>query len=120
MTQTGTPACTPALAKVDIAAWSRTQGPANNGYISIDHAYENGFLQSFMQSVIDSGLPCAVLNTQFFTTTGCPENRLEPIFGSLASNLNPDFVAMSQYLNGDAKGWVSLSFASILHFPEAR
>lgn len=59
-----------------------------------------------MQSVVDAGLPCAVLNSQFFTTTGCPQNRLEPIFGSLASYLNPDFIAMSQYLNGDAKGWV--------------
>lgn len=110
MTQTGMPACTPALAHVSVTAWSKSLGPANNGHISIDHAYENGFLQSFMQSVVDGGLSCAVLNRQFFTTTGCPENRLEPIFGSLASYLNPDFIAMSQYLNGDAKGWVKFPF----------
>ena len=106
MTQTGAPACTPTLARIGLAAWSTNSGPSNNGAISIDHAYENGFLQSFMQSIVDGGLPCNVLNSHFFTTTGCVQNRLEPIFGSLASFLNPDFIAMSQFLNGDAKGWV--------------
>ena len=35
------------------------------------------------------------------------ELRLQPIFGSLPSYANPDFIAMSQWLNGDAQCWVS-------------
>lgn len=80
-----------------------------NDVISVDHAYENGFLTSFMESIIDerNGITCSIANAQFFDTGSCADNRLEPIFGSLASYANPDFIAMSQWLNGDAKGWVS-------------
>ena len=79
-----------------------------NDKVSVDHAYEIGFLKSFMESIIDkpNGLTCANANSQFFDTGSCSDNRLQPIFGSLPSYENPDFIAMSQWLNGDAKGWV--------------
>ena len=50
-----------------------------------------------------SSLSCNDLNGIFFTST-C--NFLEPVFGALASAANPDFVVMSQFLNGNAKGLV--------------
>ena len=64
-----------------------------------------------MESIIDkpSQISCKDANAQFFDQGSCPDNRLEPIFGSLPSYKNPDFVAMSQWLNGDAKGYVSSS-----------
>lgn len=60
-----------------------------------------------MESIIGTGggsLTCSQLNAIFFTPT-C--NFLAYVFGALASATNPDFIVMSQYLNGDAKGWVS-------------
>ena len=106
----GAPACTPTITRIDADAWTFSQnGPApENDKVSVDHAYEIGFLKSFMESIIDkpNGLTCANANSQFFDTGNCPDNRLQPIFGSLPSLQNPDFVAMSQWLNGDAKGWV--------------
>lgn len=59
-----------------------------------------------MRSVINAGgdsLNCNDMNTIFFDAT-C--NYMAPVFNSLASEDNPDFIVMSQYLNGDAKGWV--------------
>ena len=111
MTKTGVPACTPTLQQINAAAWTYDNPPSDeNDKVSVDHAYENGFLSGFMGGIIDNGtangMNCATFNKQFFTTTGCADNRLEPIFGSLASYTNPDFVEMSQFLNGDAKGWV--------------
>ena len=107
----GAPACTPTITRIDADAWTFQQnGPAipENDKVSVDHAYEIGFLKSFMESIIDrpNGLTCANANSQFFDTGSCPDNRLQPIFGSLPSFENPDFIAMSQWLNGDAKGWV--------------
>ncbi|KAL8662335.1 MAG: hypothetical protein Q9202_004793 [Teloschistes flavicans] len=109
-TTTGAPACTPTMTQIDAAQWTFQQsgnGPGNDR-VSVDHAYEIGFLKSFVESVVGkpSGISCQDANSQFFDTGSCPANRLEPIFGSLPSFKNPDFVAMSQWLNGDAKGWV--------------
>lgn len=106
-TQAGQPRCTPTLTQVTAQQWPTTD-TTENGIVSVDHAYENGFLKSFMASVIDAsgGVNCANAQLQFFTTGSCPDNRLEPIYAALASYNNPDFVVMSQYLNGEAKGWV--------------
>lgn len=111
-TTVGNPACTPTITRIDANAWTFPQsgpGVPENDKVSVDHAYEIGFLKSFMESIIDqpNGLTCANANKQFFDTGNCPDNRLQPIFGSLPSFANPDFIAMSQWLNGDAKGWVS-------------
>ena len=108
----GAPACTPTITKIDAMQWTFQQSGPNvpeNDMVSVDHAYEIGFLKSFMESIIDrpGGVICSDANAQFFTTGNCPANRLQPIFGSLPSYANPDFVAMSQWLNGAAKGWVS-------------
>ena len=107
----GTPACTPTITQINAAQWTYQQSRIvpQNDVVSVDHAYENGFLTSFMESIIDkaNGIICADANAQFFDTGSCADNRLQPIFGSLASYANPDFIAMSQWLNGDAKGWVS-------------
>ncbi|KAL9593574.1 MAG: hypothetical protein Q9219_007491, partial [cf. Caloplaca sp. 3 TL-2023] len=109
-TTTGAPACTPTITQIDAAQWTFSQSGnvPENDKISVDHAYEIGFLKSFMESLIDkpSGISCNDANKQFFDTGSCPDNRMEPIFGSLPSIPNPDFVAMSQWLNGDAKGFV--------------
>ncbi|KAL9579388.1 MAG: hypothetical protein Q9203_006716 [Teloschistes exilis] len=112
-TSTGAPACTPTMTQINAVQWTFQQsgnGPGNDR-VSVDHAYEIGFLKSFVESVVDkpSGISCQDTNSQFFDTGSCPANRLEPIFGSLPSFKNPDFVAMSQWLNGDAKGWVRSS-----------
>ncbi|KAL8935051.1 MAG: hypothetical protein Q9211_004906, partial [Gyalolechia sp. 1 TL-2023] len=87
-----------------------------NEIISVDHAYENGWLQGFFESIIDPPNPvqpvlsCAAANAIFFNqyqgAPGCAVNRMAPIYDALASNTNPDFVVMSQWLNGDAKGWI--------------
>ena len=108
---TTAPACTPTITQINADQWNFPQsGPGipENDKISVDHAYEIGFLKSFMESIIDksNGLTCAHANSQFFDSGSCPDNRLQPIFGSLPSYRNLDFIAMSQWLNGDAKGWV--------------
>ncbi|KAL8773774.1 MAG: hypothetical protein Q9209_001542 [Squamulea sp. 1 TL-2023] len=109
-TTVGSPACTPTITKIDAAGWTFSQSGnvPENDKISVDHAYEIGFLKSFMESIIDktNGMTCKDANTQFFDRGNCQANRMEPIFGSLPSFKNPDFIAMSQWLNGDAKGWV--------------
>lgn len=108
----GAPACTPTITQIDANQWTFQQRGPNipeNDKVSVDHAYELGFLKSFMESIIDkqNGLTCADANAQLFDTgSTCEDNRLQPIFGSLPSYTNPDFIAMSQWLNGDAKGWV--------------
>ncbi|KAL8720006.1 MAG: hypothetical protein Q9225_003077 [Loekoesia sp. 1 TL-2023] len=110
-TTTGAPACTPTITQIDAAQWTFKQSGKvpENDKVSVDHAYEIHFLKSFVESIIDKtdGISCKDANAQFFDSGSCPANRLEPIFGSLPSFSNPDFVAMSQWLNGDAKGWVS-------------
>lgn len=82
-----------------------------NDKVSLDYAFEIGFLKSSRESIIDkaNGVTCADANAQFFNTGNCPGNRLQPIFGSLPSYANLDFIAMYELLNGDAKGWVSES-----------
>ena len=117
-TNIGVPACTPTIARISAQEWTFGQSgpvPAENDKVSIDHAYEVGFLKSFMQSIIDQpdGMTCSDANSQFFDTGSCPDNRLQPIFGSLPSYANPDFIAMSQWLNGVAKGWVSNSVPNL-------
>ena len=117
-TTTGAPACTPTITQINAAQWTFQQSGnvPENDKVSVDHAYEIGFLKSFMESIVDqpNGVQCADLNKQFFDVgTSCDDNRLQPIFGSLPSYQNPDFIAMSQWLNGDAKGWVSGSTTNI-------
>lgn len=52
-------------------------------------------------------LTCEELNKIFFTSSdGCAENRMAPIFGSLANDNDPDFIAMSELLNSAAKAGV--------------
>ena len=111
-TTVGAPACTPTITQISAVQWTFQQSGPNvpeNDKVSVDHAFELGFLKSFMESIIDkpNGVTCANANAQFFDTGSCADNRLQPIFGSLPSYANPDFIAMSQWLNGDAKGWVS-------------
>ena len=111
-TTTGAPACTPTITQIDAAGWtfSQTGNAPENDKVSVDHAYEIGFLKSFMESIIGlpSGISCKDANDQFFDQGTCPDNRMEPIFGALPSYKIPDFIAMSQWLNGDAKGWVRI------------
>lgn len=110
-TTIGAPACTPTITQIDAAQWTFKQSGKvpENDKVSVDHAYETHFLKSFVESIIakTDGMSCNDANAQFFDKGSCPANRLEPIFGSLPSFSNPDFVAISQWLNGDAKGWVS-------------
>lgn len=119
-TTVGAPACTPTITRIDAKAWTFPQngpGVSENDKVSVDHAYEIGFLNSFMNSIInqENGLKCRDANKQFFDNTGsCSDNRLQPIFGSLPSFANPDFIVMSQWLNGDAKGWVSNASTMLL------
>ncbi|KAL8965855.1 MAG: hypothetical protein Q9183_003657 [Haloplaca sp. 2 TL-2023] len=98
------------MTKIDAAGWTFPQisNADENDRVSVDHAYELSFLKSFMESIIDktNGIKCKDANAQFFDQGSCPANRMEPIYGSLPSYTNPDFVAMSQWLNGDAKRFV--------------
>ena len=107
----GAPACTPTITQINANEWTFPQsgsGIPENDKVSVDHAYEIGFLKSFMESIISTnGISCSDANAQFFDAGNCADNRLQPIFGSLPSYTNPEFIAMSQWLNGDAKGWVS-------------
>ena len=114
-TTLGAHACTPTLTKITAQEWkfSQADGPGadQNNRVSVEHAYEIGWLKKFMEAQVDqpNGIACRDLNAQFFDRTpNCPGNRMQPIFGALPSEQNPDFIAMSQWLNGDAKGWVSL------------
>ena len=116
-TTSGAPACTPTITQINANQWTFPQSGPNvpeNDKVSVDHAYEIGFLKGFMESIIDkpNGVTCPNANAQFFDTGNCADNRLQPIFGSLPSYANPDFIAMSQWLNGDAKGWVSTDHTS--------
>ena len=65
-----------------------------------------------MMSLLDAptALSCQQMNTIFFrAVAGCRANRLAPIYSALPSFRNPNFVVMSQFLNGEAKAWVSTS-----------
>ena len=101
--------CLPTITKVPAAQLHPQQNSGDiNEANSVDHAYENGWLTAFMESITNNGgssLTCNDLNDIFF---GNPRtcNFLEPVFGALASATNPDFVVMSQFLNGNAKGLV--------------
>ncbi|MCJ1458945.1 hypothetical protein MMC28_009321 [Mycoblastus sanguinarius] len=103
--------CSPTITAVPANGLSPVQNSGDvNNENSVDHAYENGWLTAFFQSIINKGggtLSCNAMNSIFFTTSGtCTANRMEPIFGALASSTNPDFVVMSQFLNGNAKGLI--------------
>lgn len=118
--------CAPTVTSVPANQLTPDQNDENE-IVSVDHAYENGWLQGFFEYIIESPNPesnkdqlsCAAANAIFFNVydgaPGCSVNRMAPIHNALASNINPDFVVMSQWLNGDAKGWVSHwnSFAPI-------
>jgi hypothetical protein len=110
-TNVGAPACTPTLTQINAAQWNfqHTGTVPENDLISIDHAYENTFLMTFMESVIDitDGVTCKNANAHFLSTGDSKQNRLAPIFNALPSYKNLDFIAMSKWLNGNAKGWVS-------------
>ncbi|KAL8936881.1 MAG: hypothetical protein Q9216_004697 [Gyalolechia sp. 2 TL-2023] len=106
--------CAPTVTAVAANALTPDRNDPNE-IISVDHAYENGWLQGFFESIINppapaQGLSCAAANAIFFNryqgAPGCAVNRMAPIYDALASNTNPDFVVMSQYLNGNAKGWI--------------
>ncbi|KAL2037046.1 hypothetical protein N7G274_010173 [Stereocaulon virgatum] len=109
-TNVGIPACTPTLTQINAAQWDfqRSGKVPENDLMSIDHAYENTFLTTFMESVIDmtDGVTCKNANTHFFSTGAINQNRLAPIFNALPSYKNLDFIAMSKWLNGNAKGSV--------------
>ncbi|MCJ1229426.1 hypothetical protein MMC12_006092 [Toensbergia leucococca] len=107
----GAPACTPTITRLQASEWTseRNNGKVvTNDEVTVDHAYEIHFLKGFMESVIDqqNGLTCPNATEQFFTTGDCADNRLAPIFDSLPSYKNPDFIVMSQWLNGVAKAYV--------------
>lgn len=103
--------CIPTITKVNAADWTPAAGRANvptNDKNTVDHAYENNWLISFLEKLIESTqLTCNDMNAMFFATNPCNVNRMEPIFGALANPNDPDFVVMSEYLNNIAKGWVS-------------
>ena len=114
--------CAPTLTSVPANALVPDTVYQNNK-VTVDHAYENGWLKGFLQYVIESPnpatdqpqLPCAAANAIFFNTypgsEGCAVNRLAPIYNALAGEDHPDFVMMSQFLNSRAKGWVSVSIS---------
>lgn len=70
------------MAECNIAdVWTfRQSGPnvPKNDKGSVDHAFETGFLKSFMESIIDkaNGVTCTDANAQFFNTGNCLDNRL--------------------------------------------
>ncbi|KAL8993521.1 MAG: hypothetical protein Q9188_007310 [Gyalolechia gomerana] len=107
--------CAPTVTAVPANALTPNRNDQNE-IVSVDHAYENGWLQGFFESIIDPpnpvqpALSCAAANAIFFNqypgAPSCAVNRMAPIYDALASNTNPDFVVMSQWLNGDAKGWI--------------
>ncbi|KAL9608030.1 MAG: hypothetical protein Q9167_007109 [Letrouitia subvulpina] len=109
--------CAPTVTAVPAQQLTPNQNDQNE-IISVDHAYENGWLQGFMEYIINPPNPqphqpvlsCPAANAIFFNAyqgaQGCQVNRMAPLYNALASNDNPDFVVMSQWLNGDAKGWI--------------
>ena len=105
------PQCTPTITQISAPQWTFNQDrrePGNNK-ISIDHAYEINFLQQFFKNTVQvaGGISCEDAHAQFFDFGTCPTNHLEPIYNSLPSETNLDFIGMSGFLNNDAKGWVS-------------
>lgn len=48
-----------------------------NDKVSVDHAYEIGFLKSFMESIVDqpNGVTCSNANAPFFDTGNYADNR---------------------------------------------
>ncbi|KAL9599991.1 MAG: hypothetical protein Q9219_003460 [cf. Caloplaca sp. 3 TL-2023] len=104
--------CAPIVTKVPANALTPKQNDENE-IVSVDHAYENGWLQGFFESIINGPsqptLDCAGANAIFFNVypgAPCAANRMAPIYNALASYDSPDFVVMSQWLNGQAKGWI--------------
>ena len=86
----------------------------NNNVASLDHAYEIHWLKQFFDQIVSSQtvpnpLRCSQVNQYFFPTkissTGavCSYNVLRDVFGALSGHNNLRFIAMSQYLNGNAK-----------------
>lgn len=71
---------------------------------------EKDWLKQFFNRIISSNsasntLTCAQTNQYFFPTTStCSYNIIKAVWDELAGNSNLKFIAMSQYLNGDAKG----------------
>ncbi|KAI1393091.1 uncharacterized protein F4822DRAFT_426286 [Hypoxylon trugodes] len=82
----------------------------NNNDASLDHAYEKSWIKDFFTQIVaeasgNGKLSCADLNQFFFPTVNkCQHNLMQPIWNSIASEKNLDFIVMSQYLNGDGKG----------------
>lgn len=82
----------------------------NNNQGSLDHAYEKAWLKQFFDQIVSStnapgALTCAQTNQYFFPTSStCSYNIIQDVWNELASNDNLKFIAMSQYLNGNAKG----------------
>ncbi|KAI9643088.1 hypothetical protein NHQ30_008823 [Ciborinia camelliae] len=80
----------------------------NNNDGSLDHAYEKAWLKQFFDTTFKSQIgagkiTCPQIN-QFFFPTG--HKLLQPVFDGLGSNINLDFIIMSQYING----WKSIFF----------
>lgn len=72
---------------------------------------EKKWLKMFFNQIISSSnaanaLTCAQANQFFFpkTSNTCIYNMLQDVFDGLASEENLDFIAMSEYLNANAKG----------------
>lgn len=71
---------------------------------------EKDWLKQFFNRIISStsapnALTCAQTNQYFFPTSStCSYNIIQAVWDELAGNSNLKFIAMSQYLNGDAKG----------------
>lgn len=76
----GAPACTPTIARINAGQWTFQQSGLNvpeNDKVSVDHAYEIGFLKSFMESIVDqpNGVTCSNANAPFFDTGNYADNR---------------------------------------------
>ncbi|KAI1169459.1 hypothetical protein F4777DRAFT_222122 [Nemania sp. FL0916] len=115
------PCKVPTVTRVDAAAFITASAYtdlsgkeiSNNKMCSLDHAYEKSWIRDFLKQLIDTNtgggkLSCADFNEFFFpkgpSGNQCQQNRLQPIWDSIASEKNLYFVAMSQYVNGDGKG----------------
>lgn len=73
-----------------------------------EKSWFKGFLEQLVAPSSGSGkLSCNDLNNFFFpkaATGTCQFNLIQAAWNGIASEKNLDFIAMSQYLNGDGKG----------------
>ncbi|KAI0469711.1 hypothetical protein GGR56DRAFT_244607 [Xylariaceae sp. FL0804] len=124
-TKTGPCSNVPTTTRLDAKAFAAAAAPAAPGYTdmagivrnnnkdaSLDHAYEKSWIKDFFNQLVGSSsssskLACNDLNAFFFPKDpngACQYNLVQDAWNAIGSDKNLDFVAMSQFVNGDGKG----------------